>query len=552
MEGGIVFRKWQILGKPSVRKDLVDSLLENRGIKTKKEKKEFLDPTSPQKISLKELKIKESEVKKAIGRIKKAKKNGEKIIVYGDYDADGICATAILWETLYGLKLDTLPFIPDRFTEGYGLNGERIKKLKDQYPSLGLIISVDNGIVANKAIEVAKKLGIDVVVTDHHQIGKSKPKAYAIIHTTLIGGSAISWILSREILKHFKSKTLLSLELAGIGTIADQLSLTHANRSFASWGLKDLNKTKRYGLTSLFKDAEIKKGEIGMYEVNFIIAPRINAMGRLGNAIDSLRLLCTKDEKKASEIARSVGATNMERQKLVDQVVSHARDSFLKLGEKKIIVLSHESYHEGVIGLAAGKLVEEFYRPSIVISVKGEIAKASARSVSGFNIIEILRKLDYMWIEGGGHPMAAGFSIQKGKIQEFIQKLEEIADPLLTEELLTKKLKIDLETDFSSLTWNFVKVLSSFEPVGIGNPTPTFLTKEVEVVDIKPVGVTKKHLKLKLSKKGKFFDAIAFGFGDYYSKLLEKEKIDIAYSLEENVWNGSRSLQLKIRDIATL
>lgn len=551
MKGGFVFKKWQILGNPSTGASLIDSLLEGRGLKTKKEKEEFLNPTSAYELSLKELKIKESEVKKAIKRIEKAKKNKEKVIVYGDYDCDGICATAILWETLYSLKLDVLPFIPDRFNEGYGLNGESIKKLKGQYENLGLIITVDNGIVASKAVEIANKLGIDVVITDHHQPGKVKPKAFAVIHTTQIGGSAVSWIFSREVLKRFKAKVSdLTLELAGIGTIADQLPLTYPNRSFAKYGLADLNKTKRPGFISLFGEARIKKGEIGMYEVNFIIAPRINAMGRIANAIDSLRLLCTKSKEKAEEIAKNVGITNLERQKLVDQVVKHARESLTKLDTTKIIVLSDESYHEGVIGLAAGKLVEEFYRPSIVISKKGKIAKASARSISGFNIIEHLRKLDYMWIEGGGHPMAAGFSLETVKIEEFRQKLEELVDPILTEDLLTKKLRIDLETDFKSLTWDLVKTLTLFEPTGLGNPTPVFLTKNVEILDIRPVGSAKSHLKLKLSNNGKIFDAIAFGFGDYYSRLLGKEKVDVVYNLEENVWNGSRSLQLKVKDLS--
>lgn len=549
MEEGLVFKKWQVLARLDKSKDLVDILLKNRGLKTKQEKKEFLNPIPPQKISLKELKIKESEVKKAITRIKEAKKNREKVIVYGDYDADGICATAILWETLYDVGLDSFPFVPDRFTQGYGLSSESVKALKGQYGNLGLIITVDNGIVANKAVETANKLGVDVIVTDHHQLGKKKPKAHAIVHTTEIGGSAIAWVMAREILKSFKRKSFPSLELSGIGTIADQLPLVLANRSFAKYGLSDLNKTKRPGFVALFEEARIKKGDIGTYEVNFIIAPRINAMGRLSHAIETLRLVCTKDAKKAKLIAKNIGLTNLERQKLVEKVVEHARQTFIKLGDRKIIVLSDESYHEGVIGLAAGKLVEEFYRPSVVISKKGKIAKASARSIFGFNIIEYLRKLDWLWIEGGGHPMAAGFSIESGKIEEFRQKLEELVDPILTEDLLTKKLRIDLEVDFESLTWDLAKTLSLFEPMGLGNPTPSFLTRDVDIREVKPVGLG-KHLKLKLSKEGKFFDAIAFGMGDYYPRLLGKEKIDIVYNFEENEWNGSKSLQLRIKDLA--
>ncbi len=554
MKGGIVFAKWEVVGPPTGgSEDLADALLENRGLKTEKEKKIFLNPISPYKISLKELKISEGQVKKGIARLKEAKKKNEKVIVYGDYDADGICSTAILWETLYSLGINAMPFIPDRFSDGYGLNAKSIQDLKFKVKNLKLIITVDNGIVANDGVEMAKKLGIDVIITDHHQLGKTKPKAYAIVHTTLIAGSAVAWVFAREIVKKFKIQNLKfkienTLELVGIGTIADQLPLVGPNRSFAKFGLKDLNGTKRPGLNYLLKDAGVKE-EVGIYEVNYIIAPRINAMGRLSNGLDSLRLICTKNAKKATELVKNVGDTNIERQKLVEIVVTHARQSYANMGSRKIIVLSHESYHEGVIGLAASRLVEEFYRPSIVISTKGKIAKASGRSISGFNIIETLRKLEYLWVEGGGHPMAAGFSIETIKIPEFTKKLEELVEPLLTEELLIKKLKIDLETGFEKLNWDLVKTLSSFEPMGLGNPTPTFLTRGVDIVEVKPVGQTKKHLKLKLSKNGKFFDAIAFGFGEYYPNLLGKEKVDIAYALEENVWNGSRSLQLRIKDI---
>ncbi len=550
MKGGIVFAKWKVAGPPAGGSgDLVDALLENRGLRTKKEKDNFLNPTSPYKLTLKELEISEVQVKKGIARLKLAKKKNEKVIVYGDYDADGICSTAILWETLYFLGINAMPFIPDRFNDGYGLNAKSIQNLKLKIKNLKLIITVDNGIVANDGVEMAKKLGIDVIVTDHHLLGKNKPNAHAIVHTTLIAGSAVSWVFSREILKSFKEKEeKLKLELVGIGTIADQLPLVGPNRSFAKFGLKDLNRTKRPGLNCLLKDAGVKE-EVGIYEVNYIIAPRINAMGRLSNGLDSLRLICTKNAKKAIELAKNVSDTNIERQKLVETVVTHARQSYLDIGSEKIIVLSSESYHEGVIGLAASRLVEEFYRPSIVISTKGKIAKASGRSISGFNIIENLRKLEDMWVEGGGHPMAAGFSIETIKIPEFIKKLEELVEPLLTEELLIKKLKIDLETGFDKLNWDLVKTLSLFEPMGLGNPTPTFLTRGVDIVEVKPVGQTKKHLKLKLSKNGKFFDAIAFGFGEYYPDLLGKAKVDIVYALEENVWNGSRNLQLRVKDL---
>jgi single-stranded-DNA-specific exonuclease len=535
--------KWEVLGKAR-KKDLVDILLENRGIKTAKEKKEFFNPTRPEKLSLKELGISSVEIMKAVKRIKQAKAKKEKVIVYGDYDADGICATAILWECLYyKLGLNVLPYIPERFSEGYGLNIESLKKLKEKDPDLSLILTVDHGIVADKKVDVAKELGIDVIITDHHEKGKTVPKAYAVVHTTKISGSGVAWILAREL------GATTGLELAALGTISDQLALIGPNRSIAKYGLEALRETKRPGLLSLFEEAGIEKEKIGTYEVGYIIAPRINAMGRLTNAIDSLRLLCTKDRKRAGELADLVGRTNFERQKIVETVVAHAKEKLGKDVTESIIVLSHESYHEGVIGLAAAKLVERFYRPAIVLSKKKDISKASARSIFGFNIIEAIRKLEDLYIEGGGHPMAAGFSIETSKIKEFAKRINEISKPLLTEEILSRRLKIDLEIDFNQVNQKLYDRLKEFEPTGLGNYQPSFMTKNVEILEARTVGRDNTHLKLKLKKDNLVFDAIAFGFGNLQPKIAPETEIDMVYSIEENIWNNRTSLQLKIKDI---
>jgi len=543
---------WQILSKKKVD-DIIGVLLKNRGIRTKAQRKDFFSPTQPEKFSLSKLKIDSVSLKKALLRIKKALAKEEKIIIYGDYDADGICATAILWETLFYLNKKTLPYIPERFSEGYGLNKETVKNLKKKHPKLGLIITVDNGIVAHEAVNVANEIGIDVIITDHHLPEKRLPKAHAIIHTTEIGGAALAWILSREIRKALKGQSLVrGLSLAALGTISDQLPLIGANRSFARYGLEALNRTQRLGLLELLKEAGIKKGSagwrIGTYEVNFIIAPRINAMGRLEHAIDSLRLLCTNKGSRAKELALLLGKTNQQRQKIVGEVVLHATEA---AGEDigRVIILAHETYHEGVIGLAASRLVEKFYRPTIVLSKGEKYSKASARSISGFNIIETLRAMKEMWVEGGGHPMAAGFTIETGKIESFSNKFNQISESLLTEEILTRKLKVDLEVDFNRLNWELMAAIEKFEPTGVGNPTPSFATKEVEIFDLRTVGADARHLKLVLRQNDKTFDAIAFGLGYLYPKLTLNKTIDVAYTLEENIWNNRRSLQLKIKDI---
>lgn len=535
-------KKWEILSKGEIS-DIVKVLLKNRGMRTEKQKKKFLNPTPLNKLTLKELKINESSLKKSVSRIKKAIKDNEKIIVYGDYDADGICATAILWQALDSLGADALPYIPERFSEGYGLNDKSVKKLKEEHPDLGLIITVDNGIVTVGQVKKIKKLGIDVIITDHHQKSKKLPQAHAIIHTTEIGGAGIAWILARELGKNG------GLELVAIGTVADQLPITGPNRSFVKYGLEALNKTKRPGLLALFEKTAIKKGSIGTYEIGFMIAPRINATGRLKHGIDSLRLLCTSGKERANELALHLGKINTERQKIVGDVVTHAGRYAQKRSWKGAILLAHETYHEGVIGLAAARLVEKHYRPAIVLSKGKEFSKASARSIQGFNIIEVIQKLNYLIEDGGGHPMAAGFTIQTSKIKEFSQKLDEISAPLLTDEVLSRKLRIDLELDFSQLNWKLLKTISLFEPTGIGNPTPLFATRRVNVIDARQVGMEGKHLKLKLENKGKIFDAIAFGFGHLSPTLSLGESVDIAFRLEENIWNNQKSLQLKIRDI---
>lgn len=544
-------KRWEILNK-SNGEDIIDILLENRTLKTKKEKEEFLNPTHPEKIGIKELGIAGKSLEKTINRIKKAIESKDKIIIYGDYDADGVCAAAILWECLFKLNKNTLPYLPDRFTEGYGINSESVQKVKAENPNVKLIITVDNGIVAADAVDSANNLGIDVIVTDHHVKGDKLPNAHSIVHTTKIGGAGLAWILAREIRKKIqsprnKNQNEYGLELAGIGTIADQLPLLGSNRSFAKYGLTALNTTKRPGLLALYDEAGMVK--VGTYEVNYIIAPRLNAMGRLEHAIDSLRLLCTTNKVRARELAKHLTQVNSLRQEVLEKVVVHAKDLASKKPLQGVILVSHESYHEGVIGLAASKLVEEFYRPVVVVSRGKKVSKASARSIPGFNIIEVIRKLDSLITGGGGHPMAAGFTIETEKIEVFSQRLTEISSSLLTDELLSKRLSIDMEIDFSQINNNLLERLSEFEPTGIGNPRPTFMSKKVKVQDARVVGTNSQHLKLKLNQEGTIFNAIAFGMGSYYPNLSIDKKVDLVYSIEENVWNGNRNLELKVKDL---
>lgn len=536
--------KWEILSKQKSKnqEEIIDNLLKNREILTKKQRDEFFNPKNPKDLSLEELGISKAQVGKTIKRLTKAKENKEKIIVFGDYDADGVCATAVLWEALYSLGFDVSPYIPDRFSEGYGLNAKTIERLKSENPTIALIITVDNGIVAVDAVEAAKKLGIDVIITDHHLPGSKLPKARSIIHSTKTSGAGIAWITAREI------GAAPSLDLTAIGVIADQMPLIGINRSLVKFGLGELRISKRPGLNSLYETSGINPKDISPYHINYIVAPRINAMGRLKHGMDSLRFLCTKSVDRARGLSRLLSQTNEDRQKIVDEAVIFAKVEAAKFAKGQIIVLANEKYHEGIIGLVASKIVEEYYRPVIVFSKGEKYSKASARSISGFNIIDALRSLSDMWVEGGGHSMAAGFTLETSKLEEFTKRINESFSKSLTQGLTERKLKVDLELELSDLNWEFSSKLTEFEPFGIGNPQPVFSTKEVEIIDAKLIGNGLKHLKMKLRKE-KFLDAIYFGAGEKASDLPPGSKIDVAFSFEVNEWNGNKSLQLKVKDM---
>lgn len=533
--------KWEVLHRPPItdHRSLVKILLKNRGIK---DEKEFFHPQAPEKIELEAIGIRKLAIKKVVERIKEAKKNKEKVIVYGDYDADGICATAIIWEYLYGYSLDVLPHVPDRFSEGYGINAKSVENLKSQISNLKLIITVDNGIVAYEGIKKAKELGIDVIVIDHHTKGRKKLPTSYILHLTSLSGAGLAYFFVKTLITDHRPP-ITNLDLAAIGTIADQMPLIGVNRSLVKYGLKELESTRRPGLRALFTEAGIK--QIGTYEVNYLIAPRINAMGRISHGLHSLRLLCTKNQNRAFELARHLNQVNQKRQKIVEEVVSHARS---RVKDEKILVLAGD-YHEGVIGLAASRLTEEFYRPAIVFSQKKDVSKASARSIPGVDIISIIRELDDLILEGGGHPMAAGFSIETAKIEVFSQKINEIAGEILTDELLEKKLRIDAEINFAEINFELVEIIKQFEPFGSGNPTPTFMSKKVELLESRAVGKNSTHLKLKLRQGDVVFDAIYFNAPTDYQSLVTGHFLDLAYQIEENVWNSHRSIQLKIKDL---
>lgn len=534
-------KKWKIHNKFHKGK-IIDTLLENRGLTSGKDIESFLHPPDPGALTARDVGIDKTQLAKAVARINKAIKNGQSIVVYADYDADGITAGAVMWETLHGLGARVMPYIPHRVEEGYGLSTKGIEAVRAQHdPSL--IITVDHGITAKDKVAYAASLGIEVIVTDHHVKPDDLPDCI-IVHTTELCGAGVSWFVAKELSK--PSGELLAL--ASIGTIADLVSLTGANRSIVKYGLRELNKTKRVGLIALMRDAGLIGGDLTTYDVSHVLAPRLNAMGRLVHAMDALRLLCTKQADKAMLLARQLGLTNKERQQLTVDTSLHAKgivDSRTSETLPKLLFVAHDTYNPGVIGLVAGKLVEEYYRPAIVVSQGPEISKASARSISGFNIVEAIKTCKDILVDVGGHPMAAGFTVETKNLDLLKSRMEEFVQKNLKDEFLTRELRIDIELPLSEVTGELWLTLRDFEPFGFGSPEPVFATRGVTVSAVRLIGADGKHLKMRIGN----IDAVAFGMGKLYPKITSDTPVDIAYTIDMNVWNGNRNLQLKIKDI---
>ncbi len=521
--------KWKIAPKKS--NDLVEQLLINREIKTPKKKEQFFHP----KISDFEKDLEIPGIRKATDRILLAIKKEELIIVYGDYDVDGICASAILYKGLTSLGAKVLPYIPHREKEGYGLSRLGLESAKDSGATA--VVTVDNGIVAVEQAKYAKELGLDLIITDHHVLGEQKPEAYAIVHSVKMCGAAVAWCLIKDLIKKELAQELL--QFVAIATVCDLLPLLDLNRAFVFEGLRILNKTGNPGLLALINESGISAGNLRSFEIGFLIGPRLNAMGRLEHAIDSLRLLCTKDIIKAKRLAKLLCDTNASRQQMTIAALEQAR--LLINQEKKIHVLASKEWSPGIIGLVAGRVCEETFRPAIAISIGEEISKGSARSIDGINIVELIREHADILVDVGGHPGAAGFSIASENVEIFKKRLE--SHPLVLPEK-EKILEIEAEVESEKLTKSLVTDLQKFEPFGMDNRKPIFATKNMTISDMRTVG-NGKHLKFKADD----VDAIAFGMGEQVSQLKSGQIIDLAYNLELDTYNGNNKLQLKVKDI---
>ncbi|MDN6626940.1 MAG: single-stranded-DNA-specific exonuclease RecJ, partial [Pisciglobus halotolerans] len=495
------------------------------------------------------------DMNKAVKRIREAVENNEKITVYGDYDADGVTSTTILLETLELLGVNANFYIPNRFTDGYGPNTEAFNRIISDGTTL--ILTCDNGISGYDAIQAAVNKGVDVIVTDHHELPSILPAAYAIVHPRHpeghypfgeLSGAGVAFKLAEALLEEIPEKFY---DLVAIGTVADVVSLTDENRFLVMKGLEALKTTNRIGLQVLLKNSDVIKKEMNEETIGFKIGPRLNALGRLGDASPAVRLLSTLDYNEAENIAQFIDEKNEERKDCVSHITEEAIEQIKMMTTKQeVYVVAKENWHEGVLGIVASKLVEITEKPVIVLTVNKEtgLAKGSGRSISSVNLYKLLDAVSSLIDTFGGHHMAAGLSIQAENVELLRQSLN---DSVL-KKLLPKKEEastIDGEVRPEECTIEMVKEIQQLAPFGTDNPFPLFMLKNTKAKQIRKIGADANHLKLSLDYGDKVLDTIGFGFGPYGDWLKSGTKLSLVGKLGINEWHGTKKVQLIIKDL---
>lgn len=528
-----------------------------RNIDTTEKITEFLDPKL---ADLKDPFLMEG-MTAGVERTAEALFNNEKIMIYGDYDVDGITATTLLYMVLNKLGAQVSFFLPNRLTAGYGLSVEAIDDAKKD--GVSLVITVDTGITAIDEIEHAKTVGVDVVVTDHHEQGESIPDAKAIINPKQAGcnyggelsGVGVAFKFAQALYRRLnqeESELYEHLDLVAMGTSADIVPLVGENRILTRHGIKQISRTTKPGLKSLAFVSGLMGKEISTGQVVFVLAPRINALGRLGDAREAVRLLSTKDEKLASEIARKLDSENKRRKEIDEKTLHQALDQMqeiVDIDNDNSIVLAAEGWHQGVIGIVASRLVEKYHLPTVMIAITDGVGKGSARSIPGFHLCEALKECEHLLIRYGGHKYAAGLSIKQEHIPEFRKKFCEVSARKLTEEDTQPKLHIDDELELTVISDEFVNAIESFAPFGPQNMRPIFLTRNCEILGT-PYVVGNNHLKMKIRKGDAVYDVIGFGFGAFASKISDRGcLVDIVHAVEFNTYNDRTYIQIRLRDI---
>lgn len=531
----IVLKNKKIIDKSFSDLDLIDLLLKNRQLK-KTEYSDFFHPHFPLDS---DFDISKKELKKAINRVNQAIKNNENILIYGDYDVDGITSTAILWQVLYQLGAKILPFVPDRETDGYGIKSKSFFDFETQKNlHFDLLITVDNGIVANKELEKISKKNTDIIIIDHHIPTDKLPKVSAIIHSTKFSGSSLSWFFAKQFNKD------ADIGLAAIGAVADCLPLVGINRNIVVHGLLSLRLNPNPGVKKLIEISAIKPDSVSAYDLGFVIGPRINAVGRLSNPTEALRLLCSQNSLQASKYAQNLDKFNKDRQSIQKDNLKIAEENNLS-NKNKLIFIANKQFLPGIIGLIAGRLTEKYYLPSIIISIGKEFSKASCRSVKELNIIETLRVFNSELVELGGHAGAAGFTIKTENIKKFQTKITKFINKQLKNVDLKPSIIVEAEMKLSAVNKKNCLIISKFEPFGIDNNKPLFLFKDLKITQKRVLGSTGDHLKLKFDD----VDAIAFKKGDLDKTLKVGDLVNLIASLDLNTWNGTTLPQLIIKEI---
>jgi len=561
--------KWVVRDKPSreqtdlIQKSLnvpsiISEILVTRGITTPEAAYRFFRPEWKHLYDPFLMK----DMHKAVDRIITAMKNGERILIYGDYDVDGITSVSELYLFLKNRGADLVFYIPDRLQEGYGLSRSGVEKAAEAGATL--LITVDCGITGVEEVAYARQLGIDVIVSDHHEQGESLPDAVAILDPKReecgypfqeLAGVGVVFKLIQAISQHLNlddSEYQKYADLVALGSAADIVPLIDENRVLVNKGLDLINKMERPGIKAMFEAAGWKGQKVSTGQLVFVIAPRINAVGRLGNAERAVRLLISDSEQQTRDMAKVLEHENRNR-KLIDEetyrdaldILSYEFDE----AKDRAVVLAKEGWHSGVIGIVASRVAEQVYRPTIMISVENGIGKGSARSIASFDIYSAIKKCSDKLVGFGGHRYAAGLTIESDKIDEFKQAFKEVASELLAEDDLVKKIVYDGEIELSDINERFVKILNYFAPFGPRNMRPVFKSSNLKVVG-SPRIVGKNHLKFKVYQNGVVFDAIGFDLGNLLYRLSPGEKnLELLYVVEENVWNGRTRVQLRVKDL---
>lgn len=533
---------------------LLASLLVNRGIETPEEAQEFLfdkgqsfhDPYLLRGMDI------------AVNRIKEAISSQEPILIFGDYDADGVTSTSVMMITLQELGANVHFYIPNRFTEGYGPNEGAFRYAADT--GIRLIITVDTGIAALHEAQVAKELGMDLIITDHHEPGPELPQALAIIHPKIednkypfldLAGVGVAFKLAHALYGKLPEHLL---ELVAIGTVADLVPLRGENRLIVKRGLSKLRMTERPGIKALLKVSGVEASTINEESIGFAIGPRINAAGRLDSADPAVHLLLTDDPYEADMIAEEIEELNKERQELVASI---AEDAINEVQEKypteeySIIVVGKQGWNPGVIGIVASKLVEKFYRPAIVLSFDEEtgLAKGSARSIEGFDLFNNLSLCRDILPHFGGHPMAAGMTLKISDVEDLRARLNHLAKEQLTEEDFIPVSELDTAVEVEAVDLKAIEELQMLAPFGISNPKPRILLKPAPISQLRKIGTTQNHLKVVLQGQGSALDGVGFGLGHLYDEISPYSKVAAIGELSINEWNNVRKPQIFLQDL---